>query len=274
MYVRDIISLEALIEYLSVGGFAVEFVITSTRKISQPIFLRGGETGILVVHGYTGSPHDFTYMATELHKAGFTVSVPRLPGHGTSAEDFLTTTRHDWLRRAYDAYYDLKGLCKEVHILGLSMGGVIALIMGAHLKPRKLVTLAAATHVYDNRIKYTWLISLFTKRLARENNDTYSDPDLQYLKEQYWSFNWPKQASELWKLMKDARRKVREITSDILVVAARNDNTVPLSAAQFIYDNVKSERRKLLIFERSGHVLSNDIEKEAVTKAVIEWLKE
>lgn len=252
----------------------INFILTKTLKISQPIFLPGGPVGVLLIHGYTGSPHDFTYLAHEINKAGFTVSVPRLPGHGTSSADFLTTTANDWLRRAFDTYFDLMGICKEVHIAGLSMGGVIALIMAAKLKPRKLATLAAATHIFDNRIKLTPLIALFKNRLPRENNEKYDDPDLEYLRNEYWSYNWPKQAAELWKLMKISRKCVKEITSDILVMAARNDNTVPLKAAHFIYDNVKSERRKLIVFEKSGHVLSNDIEKEAVAKALIEWFKE
>ncbi len=251
----------------------MDFVKCKTVKKSLPIFLQGGEEGVLVIHGFTGSPHDFEYMAHELHKAGFTVSVPRLPGHGTCGEDFLTTTHHDWLRRVYDAYYDLNAICKDVYIVGLSMGGVIALILAAHLKPKKLVTLAAATHTFDNRIKLTPLISLFTKKMKRENDEKYEDPDLQYLKNEYWSFNWPKQAAELYKLMKMARKSVHGIVSDTLVVAANNDNTVPLSAAEFIYKNISSEKRKLLVFEKSRHVLSNDVEKEEVTKAVIEWLK-
>ncbi|HBF69538.1 MAG TPA: esterase, partial [Thermotoga sp.] len=52
-----------------------------------------------------------------------------------------------------------------------------------------------------------------------------------------------------------------------------NDNMVPMKAAEFIYNNIRSEKRKLLVFEKSGHVLSNDVEKEDVTRAVIEWLK-
>ncbi|MCX7653063.1 MAG: alpha/beta fold hydrolase [Fervidobacterium sp.] len=249
----------------------MDFGNYKTMKISQPIFLKGGEIGILLVHGYTGSPHDFAYMANELNKAGFTVSVPRLPGHGTCGEDFLKTNAKDWLRRAYDAYYDLNGTCKEVYICGLSMGGIIALVMAAQLKPKKLATLAAATHVYDNRIKLTPLLALFRRRIPRENNDKYDDPELEHLKKEYWIYNWPKQAAELYKLMKLARKTVSQITSDTLIIAARNDNTVPLKAAEFIYHNIASEKRKMLIFERSGHVLSNDIEKEAVTEAVKKW---
>ena len=251
----------------------MEFVDTKTVKKSIPIFIEGGNRAILFVHGFTGSPHDFDYMAREANRSGFTVSVPRLPGHGTCGEDFLQTTWRDWLRRAFDAYYDLKAAHDDVAIVGLSMGGVIALIMAAQLKPKKLVTLAAATHVFDKRIGLTPFISLFTKKMKRENDEKFDDPDLQYLKEEYWSYTWPKQSAQLYKLMKMSRKIVPEIVSETLVVAAKNDDTVPMEAADFIYKNIRSEKRKMLVFERSGHVLSNDVEKEDVTKAVIEWLK-
>jgi carboxylesterase len=109
--------------------------------------------------------------------------------------------------------------------------------------------------------------------MPRENIEKYEDPDIEYLRKEYWSYNWPKQAAELYKLMKLARKSVSKITSDTLVVAAKNDNMVPMKAAEFIYNNIRSEKRKLLVFEKSGHVLSNDVEKEDVTRAVIEWLK-
>ncbi|PLV59772.1 carboxylesterase [Thermotoga sp. KOL6] len=251
----------------------MHFPKCSTVKKSLPIFLEGGEEGVLFIHGYTGSPHDFEYMAKELNREGFTVSVPRLPGHGTCGEDFLLSGARDWLRRAFDAYYDMKAICKEVHVVGLSMGGVIAIILAARMKPRKLVTLAAATHVFDRRIALTPILKPFTKKMPRENLETYDDSDLEYLRKEYWSYNWPKQAAELYKLMKLSRKVVKEVTSEILVVAAKNDNVVPMRAAEFIYNSVRSEKRKLLVFEKSGHVLSNDVEKEDVTKAVIDWLK-
>jgi carboxylesterase len=153
------------------------------------------------------------------------------------------------------------------------MGGVIALILASQMNPPKLVTLAAATHVFDKRIVLTPILKLFTKKMPRENIEKYEDPDIEYLRKEYWSYNWPKQAAELYKLMKLARKSVSKITSDTLVVAAKNDNMVPMKAAEFIYNNIRSEKRKLLVFEKSGHVLSNDVEKEDVTRAVIEWLK-
>jgi carboxylesterase len=251
----------------------VRFVDCKTASCSLPVFEVNGEVGVLFVHGFTGSPHDFTYMAKRTCEAGFTVSIPRLPGHGTCGEDFLTTTAHDWLRRAFDAYYDLKAICKDVHIVGLSMGGVIAIIMASVLKPKKLVTLAAATHLSSNRIKLAKFVALFRDKLPKQKSQTYEDPAMEILNKEYWSYEWPKQGAELYKLIKLSRKAVRQIVSETLVVAARNDELVPLKAAQFIYDNVRSEKRKLLIFEKSGHVLSNDVEKEAVTDAVLDWLR-
>ncbi|HBT39376.1 MAG: Carboxylesterase [Thermotoga sp. 50_1627] len=251
----------------------MRFVDCKTASCSLPVFEVNGEVGVLFVHGFTGSPHDFTYMSQRVLNAGFSVSVPRLPGHGTCGEDFLTTTAHDWLRRAFDAYYDLRSVCKDVYIVGLSMGGVIAIIMASVLRPRKLVTLAAATHLYSNRIRLARLVGLFKDKLPKQKTQTYEDPAMETLNKEYWSYDWPRQAAELYRLIKMSRKAVKQIVSETLVVAARNDELVPLKAAQFIYDNVRSEKRKLLIFEKSGHVLSNDVEKEAVTDAVLAWLR-
>jgi len=60
------------------GNYAVCELSNSEEVFTN--ILRGGDTGVLLVHGFTGSPHDFEYMANELNKAGLTVSVPRLPG--------------------------------------------------------------------------------------------------------------------------------------------------------------------------------------------------
>lgn len=93
------------------------------NRFTKPHFLAGGEKAVLLIHGYTGSPREMLWLGTQLHKAGYTVSIPRLPGHGTNKEDFLATSWKDWLRRVYDEYLDLSEAYKTVYIGGLSMGG-------------------------------------------------------------------------------------------------------------------------------------------------------
>lgn len=246
-----------------------------TINISQPIFLKGTNgKAILLIHGYTGSPHDMTFLAHKLNEEGYTVHVPRLPGHGTSNEDFLKSNHRDWIRRVFDSYFDLKGSYDEVYVGGLSMGGVLTLILGSVFNPKKIFSIAGAIYTTRNEISLTPIISLFTKKTKRKDYDVkYEDKGLQYLSNEYWSYDWPLQAKYLYKLMKIARKRLKYIKSDILILASEKDETVPLKAAHYIYDNVSSSRRELKIFKKSGHVMTNDIEKEEVANVIIEWLK-
>src|SRR4051812_35729867 len=85
----------------------------------------GGPAGVLVLHGFTGNPASMRGLAEALAEAGFTVELPRLPGHGTKVEDMIPTGFHDWLEAAEAAYTDLAGRCDQVVVAGLSMGGAL-----------------------------------------------------------------------------------------------------------------------------------------------------
>jgi carboxylesterase len=247
-----------------------------TVKISQPVFLKGDKNiGVLLIHGFTGSPHDMLYLGKRLNEEGYNVLIPRLPGHGTSSEDFLRSNWRDWLRRALDSYFDLSGICDEVYVAGLSMGGVLTLILSSIVNPPKIVTIAGAIMVNGWEINITPIISLFSKKLIRKDfNENFEDKDLKYLAKEYWQYNWPLQAKYLLKLMKIARKRLKYVKSDILILASEKDETVPIKAAKYIYNNVASQRREIKIFKNSGHVMTNDIEKEKVADKIINWFNE
>ena len=46
-----------------------------------------GQVGIVVVHGFTANPTGTRPLGMRLAAAGYSVEVPLLPGHGTSARD-------------------------------------------------------------------------------------------------------------------------------------------------------------------------------------------
>ncbi|MDE2282478.1 MAG: alpha/beta fold hydrolase [Actinomycetales bacterium] len=89
----------------------------------EPFEAAGGDTGVLVLHGFTGNPTSMRPLAEFLAGDGFTVSLPRLPGHGTSVADMMTTGWPDWTGAALDAFDDLAGRTARVAVVGLSMGG-------------------------------------------------------------------------------------------------------------------------------------------------------
>lgn len=85
----------------------------------------GGPHGVLVLHGFTGCPQSMRGLAEAFAAAGFTVELPRLPGHGTSIDDMLQTTWSDWSSHAEAVFADLVSRCDRVVVAGLSMGGTL-----------------------------------------------------------------------------------------------------------------------------------------------------
>jgi carboxylesterase len=84
------------------------------------------EVGVLVLHGFTGNPQSMRPLAETFAAAGFTVSLPLLPGHGTQVEDMVPTRWSDWSAAAEAAYSELSGRSRTVVVAGLSMGGTLA----------------------------------------------------------------------------------------------------------------------------------------------------
>jgi carboxylesterase len=99
---------------------------TEVMPGSESFSHHGGPSGVLVLHGFTGNPASMRSIAELCARAGYTVELPRLPGHGTSVTDMLTTTWADWSTTAEETYDDLAERCDRVAVVGLSMGGGLA----------------------------------------------------------------------------------------------------------------------------------------------------
>ena len=94
---------------------------------AEPFFAEGGSVGVLLCHGFTGSPQSLRPWAEHLAAAGLTVSLPLLPGHGTRWQDLRATGWPDWYAALDDAYAGLRARAEQVFVMGLSMGGTLAL---------------------------------------------------------------------------------------------------------------------------------------------------
>ena len=93
---------------------------------AEPFSAAGGAEGVLVLHGFTGNPFSMRPLAESLAKAGHSVELPLLPGHGTVVDDMVETGWEDWSTAAESAYLDLAGRCERVAVVGLSMGGTLS----------------------------------------------------------------------------------------------------------------------------------------------------
>ncbi len=118
---------------------------------AEPFSRHGGRTGALLCHGFTGSPQSMRPWAEHLAAAGLTVELPRLPGHGTSWQDMSRTTSDDWYATVEQALVGLHHDCDRVFVMGMSLGGCLALRLAA-VHPEKVagVVLVNPSLVLEN----------------------------------------------------------------------------------------------------------------------------
>lgn len=248
---------------------------TIVRTVSEPVELRGtSETGILLLHGYTGSPHDMKYLAGELNRSGYSVLVPRLPGHGTNQADFLQSNGEQWLREALDAYLSMSGKYENLGVIGLSMGGILATLLAAQFPVSFLGLLAPGLKTTKERMLHLtpWL-KYVLKPYPKEVKEEQTDPDLMFLSSEYWEYQFPGQLAEVAKLQKKAVASLRKVVAPTLVIVSEKDGTIPVSVKDLITNKIASDSVRTIVLKKSGHVVTRSCEKEKVAGEIISWIQ-
>jgi Esterase/lipase len=94
---------------------------------AEPYHHDGGKIGVLLCHGFTSTPQSLRPWGEFLARAGITVSLPRLPGHGTTWQEMSHTGWEDWYGELEHAFGELRGRCPDTFVMGLSLGACMAL---------------------------------------------------------------------------------------------------------------------------------------------------
>lgn len=123
---------------------------------ARPDLTGGRRVGVLLSHGFTGSPASMTAWGEHLGALGYAVEVPRLPGHGTTWQEMNTTTWEDWYAEVTRAFEKLSAENDAVVVAGLSMGGALMLRLAADHPERVagviVVNPAVATKRWDVKL--------------------------------------------------------------------------------------------------------------------------
>ena len=113
---------------------------------AEPWSHDGGRQGALCIHGFTGNPSSMRGVAEAFAAAGFSVELPRLPGHGTTVQDMMDTRWADWSGEVEAAYQRLAARTDRIVVTGLSMGGTLTLWTAAeHPEVAGIVCINPAT---------------------------------------------------------------------------------------------------------------------------------
>lgn len=244
---------------------------------ASPFFYRGGSDGFLLVHGFTGSPWEMRFLGKRLHQRGYTVLAPRLKGHGTSPEQMITTRWRDWQKSVVEGWERLGRVCERRVVVGLSMGGVLALHLAAHYPVDAVISLSAPFRLQDPKLKLLPLAKRFPVNLLyryeRELGRDIKDPAARRSMVCYSKTPVPCVVS-LMELMTHVWDDLEEVRAPLLVLHAKQDHTVPFENSSLIYEKVGSLVKRLVPLERSYHVVTVDVEKERVAQLIVEFVEQ
>lgn len=244
------------------------------QRSPEPFFYPGGKTGILLIHGFTGTPSELRPMGYFFKEKGYTVHAPLLPGHGTSPEDMEKTTWRDWYQGVLDAYQRMKEQDLEhLFVAGLSMGGCLSLLLATEKEVDGVIPMCAPIYIRDWRASFADLVRPFMRFKKRATDSSKRPKEIEAYLVPY-DRTPIKSVGELNRLIAKLRKVLPQVKAPALVIQACNDELVLEKSAQTIYDRISSERKILSWYENSTHIITVDKERNRLFEEVHSFIQE
>ena len=239
---------------------------------AEPFAANGGDVGVVLSHGFTGSPQSLRPWAEHLAAAGLTVRLPRLPGHGTRWQDLNDTRWPDWYGEVERAFDDLHGRCRQVFGMGLSMGGTMLLRLAeqrpADVAGLVLVNPSLGTERKD--VKYALpLLHRVVPSLAGIGSDI-RKPGITELAYGRTPLRAMHSLSKLWPLVV---ADLGALTAPVLLYRSRVDHVVEPLSGRLLREGAHSTEVTEVILEESYHVATLDHDAPAIFAGSLEFVR-
>lgn len=252
---------------------------TNTQKGGEPFYLPGSSVGCLLVHGFVSAPQEMHWLGERLNAAGFTVHGLRLYGHATQASDLYHVRWRDWIASVEDGYHLIKDQCEKIAVIGMSLGGAIALVISSYLPIDCAITVSTPfqTIPYSKlsflratlpgfRIIQSLIKFLpkpppldFHDRQAAKDHLTYSVLPIRGI-------------IEIDKLLDQMQRTLPQLSIPVLVIHSLTDRGVPIDNAHKIAHALGSDTVETLFVEESGHVVLLEPERQRAANTIIKFI--
>lgn len=224
--------------------------------------------GCLIIHGYTGGPHEVSPLAEYLEEqTNWDIVVPTLPGHGKNLKLENASSRK-WLKTAEISLKQLKDKHERIYLIGFSMGGMIAAYLAAKYKVDKLVLLATAGKFLSFKQMVTDIGELVVdgfKGELRKNNT--------YLRYKRKVGKVPFRANiEFLKLVRYTRGYLKNIKSPVLIAQGQQDDVVPVKSASYLDKEITSTKKEVVLFEKSDHQICLGSDKDILNSMIYDFL--
>ena len=228
---------------------------TEIMEGAGPFFYEGSKIGIIMIHGGGGGTcADLKPLAEDLHeKGGYTISVPLLPGYGTTPEDLMNTSIQEWYDHLNKEVQALQKKCEKIYMGGHSMGGVLTLILASNYSFDGIFTISAPYGLKGILPKLIPLAKVFRVR--------YHGVEFEKLKEETGG-KWigyekipVNIGNKMLTMLKKMKKLLPAITCPALLMQGRFDSVIAKSSMESISNGMKSQKKKIVWLEQDHPIL-------------------
>ena len=237
----------------------------------EPYFFRGGDTGVLLLHGFTATPTEMQLISHYFFNNGLTVSAPLLPGHGTTPADCNRYRWQHWANYATIALAELQDQCTRVFVGGLSMGALLSLYLAAKVAGiQGILSYAPAIKVSDRRQFLAPVIKIF-KRTVNKSSARTPNREIDAIR---WAYDvYPTRAAhELLKLQVEVKHLLPDISAPLLIVYSTADERIKTDGIDLLMKKVGSSEKEVVKLKQSGHIITLDKEWEIVAQKSLQFI--
>lgn len=220
------------------------------------------KAGCLLIHGFGGDYEEVRHLAEYLENKGYYVLCPPLKGHTGIRKDLVGVTYSQWIKSAEKDLSSLKENFEKVFIVGFSMGGLIGINLCEKYELDGLITLNTPIYYWDIKNIISNVITDFREK-DFENIKRYMRSSGKFPISALYNFR---------RLLSITKSKLSKVHCPMLIIQARDDDTVRVSSAKYIFGRISSKNKKLKYHDNSGHVILTSPSAKEVSKDVYSFL--
>jgi carboxylesterase len=238
----------------------------------EPFEHDGGPVGVLLCHGFTGSPQTLRPWAEHLVQQGFAVSLPRLPGHGTTWPDMARTGWQDWYAEVDRAFGALASRSEQTFVFGLSMGGCLALRLAeVHGRAVRGLVLVNPSLAPDTKLL---LLAPALKYVLRSVPGIASDIKKPGGRELGYDRVPVRAAATLPKLWGVTTGQLGDVTQPVLVYRSTEDHVVGPASMRVLLKGLAPSQVTVRELPDSYHVATLDNDAETIFEGSVKFVRD
>jgi carboxylesterase len=230
-------------------------------KGGEPIYIdNNSKIGILLIHGFTSTPHQFKDLSKYLSSNGFSVYAPLITGHGTKPEDLVKTSPEDWKKSVKEAYLKLKEKTGKVIVVGNSFGGNLAFWLAKEIENEMLGIVSLGTPIvlkYQMVIRARLFLYGWARKYYRKPMRIYKTDYTDMMDEVTYPLIPVKNLREFLDFIKNETiPNLSKVKAPTFIAHADVDPVARPKSATYIYEHLGSSFKRIYWFESNRHIIT------------------